>query len=180
MESGMDFSDGIRVWGDFSWTSAIDAAASVSVILSTLTVGVLNAGLIFFWLRSFYFFAVRRQNGRALKNFLVPPVSMLALYLCFQLGPYALLGFWSALGLAGAGYAIGRRVALWRILRKHPAALGTAEPLSFRKIFFQSGKKVRWLYSELEAPTAEMLEELERRAMRAPAALGVAKPEASV
>ena len=180
MESGVDFSDGVKIWGDFSWANAIDAAASVSVALSVLTVGVLNMGLIFFWMRSIYCL-VKGQLARALKNLLIAPGGMLALYLCFQLGPYALLGLWSGVAIAGVGYAVARRLTLWRLARRFPEAVAAAGyESSFRKIFFQPGRRVRWMFKELGAPTAEMLKELERRAVRAPAALDVAKLKSSM
>lgn len=172
MESGVDFSAGVKIWEDFSWANAIDAAVSVSVVLSVLTVGVLNVGLIFFWMRSIYYL-IRGQLARAIKNLLIAPGGMLALYLCFQLGPYAPLGLWSGVAIAGVGYAVARRLTLWRLARRFPEAVAAAGyESSFRKIFFQSGRRVRWMFKEL-GDSAEST---------APAlgAAAIAKPKASV
>ena len=98
---------------------------------------------------------------------------MLALYLCFQLGPYALLGFWSGVAISGVGYAVARRLTIWRLAWRFPEAVAAAGyESSFRKIFFQSGRRVRWMF-----------EELGRSAESASPALGaaaIAKPKASV
>lgn len=180
MESGVDFSNGVKIWGDFSWISAIDAAASISLMISMFAIAGLNLSLIFLPFRALWLLD-KRENGKALRAMLFAPVGLAVFYAAIAVGPYALLGLWSGLAIAGAAYAVARRITLWRLLRKYPDAIRTSDfSNSFPKVFFQSGSSVRWMYRELEAPTSEILEKMELEAHRAPGAVSVVKPKASV
>lgn len=159
MESGVDFSDGLKIWGDFSWTALIDVAASFSLIISMLALLVLK--IVFFILIPCAFVLLLRAKGlEALLTLLIAPVGIALICLGLAIGPYALLGFWSGLAIAGVGYAVARRIALWQIARKFPEAIKSAGFDSrFRKIFFQSGRDVSWMFLKLggEDPRAEKM-----------------------
>lgn len=172
MESGVDFSDGLQLWGDFSWVNLIDSAASVSVMLSTIAVGLFNLAMIPFFLRALLHFA-RGSKLSALKNLLTPPLALGALLLAYSVGPYALLGLWSGASIAGVSYAVARRLTLWRLARRFPEALeALGYDRRFRKIFFQSGRRVRWMFDELGDSVESSTSPLGTAA--------VAKPKASV
>lgn len=154
MESGVDFSDGVKIWGDFSWISAIDAAASVSVMLSMLAIAGLSFSLLFIPFQGLWLLA-KGKNGKALRAMLFAPGGLAVFYAAMAIGPYALLGLWTGLAIAGSTYAVARRLTLWKLARRFPEAVeALGYDRRFRKIFFQSGRRVRWMFADL-GETAE-------------------------
>ena len=150
MDSGMELSDGLKLWGDFSWITPLDSAASIAVMVSAVAVLSLQLAMLPLFARGLLHF-VRARTARGLKNLLIAPVGIAVLYLGFAVGPYFLLGFWSALGIAGAGYAVARRVALWRLIRRFPEAVeASGYSSSPWKGSLKSGRRIRWMMEDLE------------------------------
>lgn len=139
MESGIDLNSGVKIWSDISMVSPIEIAASFSAILTALAFAALNLGSIFILVSSFWMLVKARYRA-ALVSLLIPPVGLLILGLALNAGPYATLGLWSGLAIAGAAYGISKRVLIWNIIRKLP--LGVDLPSrrrSLPRIMLSSG-----------------------------------------